>query len=120
MTATVLYTTALEPITVIDVPQWALDRMKHGEQIVFPVWEDITSFRLEPIDCFLPLRTVTVWAERFRCKGASTVMLFTDDDECALALRSDLLPGQRKAYQDQYKRGFVDGLLAALGGVDDQ
>lgn len=116
MVATVIYTPDLEPITIIDVPMWALKRMKAGEPIVFPAWEEVSFRRPTEPPSFEPIRTVCIWAEPFVRGDTKSVILFTKQYELALLLRSSVLPGQRKTYEEKYKEGFIKGLLMALGG----
>jgi hypothetical protein len=43
-------------------------------------------------------------------------MLFTNDEEAALALRPEYLPGQLHDLRDQRKAAFAHGFLHAIGG----
>lgn len=101
----VLYTRDMEPITVIDLPLWALE---HGENLGYvqvavmdpPTWcnpgepvgvDHITARRF--ILNFIPIR--------LRDKRSWLVMV--DDDVLALMLRPSWLPGQQGKIND-YKR----------------
>ena len=41
-------------------------------------------------------------------------MLFTDDEEAALLLKSELLPGQHKDVQSRERSAFAQGFMDAL------
>jgi hypothetical protein len=113
----VLYTDEMEAITVIDIPQWLLERVQDGQMIRLAVIEppQVSAALAQEIPTPSPMRCVEIWAEKFRRKGRETWLLFTRDEEAALILKSDMLPGQRKAFQDEYRRGFVTAILRALG-----
>lgn len=112
----VLYTDDMEAITVIDLPQWFLERL-HDGQVMRVAVEDSAPPTWPSADAVVPVckfYAVSIWAERFVRNGGSTWLLFTRDEELALLLRSSVLPGQRRDYQDEFKRGFIKGLLSTL------
>ena len=111
----VLYTDEMEAITVIDIPQWLLERLHDGQMIRLAVIEPLkTSISLAHEISSQP-KVVAIWAEKIRRNGKEAWLLFTRNEEAALMLKSDVLPGQRKAFQDEYRRGFVTAILRALG-----
>lgn len=117
MPACVLYSDEdMEPITVLDVPMWAIGRMRTGDRIRFVVPEPLAMYLPTDDEAveFRPLKTVTIWAERFMRRGREHVMLFTWDDVDALKLDPTELPGQRAMAQDRYRRAFEAGFGAAL------
>ena len=63
------------------------------------------------------LKTVTIYCERLQWKdGTIKPVLITDDDELALSLRPEWLPGQHQAIHT-YKaiiRGLTDQLVKAM------
>jgi hypothetical protein len=108
----------MEPITVLDIPAWAMQRLHDGEIIRFQVPVPITDmYVLDDCSVYKPLEVVQVWAERFTRHGQKHCMLFTRNETKAMALRSDILPGQRKEWQEQWRRGFSEGLLTALAAA---
>jgi len=117
MPACVLYSDEdMEAITVIDVPMWAMGRMRAGERISFAVPEPL-SLSLPADDEaveFRPMEIVTIWSERFIRRGQEHVMLVTRDDMSALKLAPTELPGQRATAQERYRRAFADGFGTAL------
>lgn len=105
----------VEPITVVSLPQWAMDRLKDGEPILVPVPQRLTPVPWGTYPAMIePLRVATIWAESFYRNREIAWLIFTDSDELALELQSDVLPGQRAAYKDEYKRGFINALISAL------
>jgi len=114
----------LEPITVIELPispehvyqymggvvriavmpPLSARPMSDAEAAVAAeLWQQIVNVRVHPLIGPAPHR-VRTW------------MLTTDDEELALLLRSEVLPGQRREWHEQFKRGLVTGLMAVLGG----
>lgn len=116
----VLYTEDFEPITVLDLSMAAMSRLKDGGRWRFAVPKPFRLLRrMEIVPLMEPVDIVEIWSERFIRKGQETVFLFTRDEEAALMLKSDLLPGQIKDAQarerEQYARGFLRGIAAVLG-----
>jgi len=117
----VLYTEDLEPITVLDLPSSAMQRLTDGGRWRVAVFQ---PFRLSSIPTRQTpvkeeMKIVEIWAEKFVRKGREQFFLFTRDEVAALMLRSTLLPGQHKDVQarerEQYMQGFLRGLTAVLG-----
>lgn len=121
MTAAVLYTRALEPITVIDVPMRLWDLLSSGQRVKLAVREALaTPLSGETLSNYrdIKYRTVILYAEKFRYRDAESLMLFTEDEEHALLLQADFLPGQRtevrRRQANHRARGFAEGFLAAI------
>lgn len=110
----VLYTCQLEPITVVDIPVDLWRRMARGERIVIAVMEPPKLVDVFVCDQYKPPRTVTIFGERIFRNGHETLMLFTGDEESALLLRADFLPGQRGELQNRERRAFAAGFIEAL------
>lgn len=116
----VLYTEDMEPITVVRVSQFLWDRLVHGDvvQIYVP-----PLFSIKPFDELMPrsasIKIVHIYGERFRRKGHDHLMLFTRDEENALALRSEFLPGQHAEVQRRQRSAFADGFLTALSSYGE-
>lgn len=114
----VLYTNDFEPITVLDLPTWLLEQMERQGAVRVAVMRPV-----QRIDEKVPVGTlegpdvVTIYCERLRWKdGTVKPVLVTDDEELALTLRPEWLPGQRQAVQS-YKtviRGLTDQLVKAM------
>lgn len=97
----VLYTADFEPITVLDLPLWLLDQLERQGAVRIaaikpPTLEDLVK---NPQD-FEPPETVAIRCEKLRWRdGTLKPILVTDDEELALSLRPEWLPGQRQAVQ---------------------
>ena len=105
----VLYTRELEPITVIDVSAWLWEMLVQQGRARLPVYEKLTQHPAPHL-----FRIVDIHAELFRYRDAATLMLFVDDEELALALRSSFLPGQQAAVKEVRGRARVEGFMKAL------
>jgi hypothetical protein len=114
----VLYTEDFEPITVLDMPMWAIDRLQLGERIVLP---QRTPFELCPpyknvvIRDVPQFKKVQIWGERLLWKGCCKLVLVTNDETGALALDASWLPGQQ--YMVNGYKENVRGLAALLCAV---
>ena len=94
----ILYTTDFEPIIPIDLPLWLLERLEVEGQVRVAVNkpsqfvdEKIPVGNLEP-----NLPTVRILCERLRWRdGTLKTILVTEDEELALSLNPEWLPGQR-------------------------
>ena len=111
----VLYTNDFEPITVLDLPVWLLDRLEEQGTVRVAVQKppgvspDLVDFELPPI--------VTIHCEKLRWKdGTVKPVLVTNDDELALTLRPDWLPGQQNTIQSYRKaiRHLTEHLVKAM------
>jgi hypothetical protein len=105
----------MDPITVFDVPDWAMERMAHGERIKFLPILEVSTIPITDDPCnSILMHYVTVWAEPLRRKDQRTYMLFTNDDEWALKLRSELLAGQAGDSRRREHKAFLQGLMTGL------
>jgi hypothetical protein len=113
----VLYTNDFEPITVLDLPVWLLDRLEEQGSVRVAVRKPPrTVLQNEPVD-FEPPEVVTIYCERLRWKdGSVKPVLVTDDDTLALTLRPEWLPGQLNAVQSYRKaiRHLTENLVRAM------
>lgn len=113
----VLYTKDFEPITVIDLPLWLLDQMeKEGVIRVAVVKQPTTVEELEEVIAGDP-ETIDIYCTKiYWGDGSVKTILVTEDDELALALRPDWLPGQQAAVNWYQKtiRGLIDQLHKAM------
>lgn len=115
----VIYTHQLEPITVVSIKPELWRRLERGDHIQLPVpircsLENITEqFMLSS-----SVITVRIHGEVFARRGHRSLMLFTEDEEHALLLRPDYLPGQRgdmqRKVKDAHQLGFIKGFMEAL------
>lgn len=111
----VLYTQQMEPITVVDLPIWIWDRLWRGDMIQLEVREPFNFMAAtEPLPVTYCPRRVAIFGERLRRREHEALMLFTSDEENALALQAEFLPGQRGTLHDQKRGAFAAGFLRAL------
>ena len=113
----VLYTKDFEPITVLDLPLWLLEQMEKQGAIRVAVMRPPSIVPpSEPIDFKFP-ETVTIYCEKLRWKdGTTKPILITHDEELAMILKPDWLPGQRQVVQGYQKalRSLTESLIRAM------
>jgi hypothetical protein len=112
----VLYAEDMEPITILDLSRGLLECLRQNGVLTLAVPTPV-SFLPYSADGNIPApncKTVRVWCEKLRRNDVEHYMLFTADEEDALGLKSGILPGQRRDWQEQYERGFSDALVATL------
>lgn len=116
----VLYTDDLEPITVIRLPYTraqitALDLHHIKVAVLGPVQAtDLPS----PIPTkYDGPKIVGITVEKLFRKGVEHYMFTTSDEEAALMLNSEPLPGHRRMLQEEFQKGFGRGILSALDQI---
>lgn len=113
----VLYTTDLEPITILDLPVWLLEQLeKQGAVRIAVMKPPFMVSETEAVNFNLP-ETVTIFCEKLRWRDNSVkTILVTPQDELALTLRPEWLPGQRAAIQNYQStiRFLTDRLIKAM------
>ena len=113
----VIYTEDFEPITVIDLPVWLLEQMERVGAVRVAVMQPTRyTASTEPPDFEQP-QIVTIYCERLCWKdGTTKPVLITYDEELAMTLRPEWLPGQRQAVNSykQVIRGLTDQLVKAM------
>ena len=98
----ILYTEDFEPIIPIDLPLWLLDRLEQEGAVRVAVnrpkgFTDI-QIPVGNLDCETP--TVRIRYEKLRWHdGTLKTLLVTPDEELALTLTPEWLPGQRAPIQ---------------------
>lgn len=97
----VLYTADFEPITVLDLPVWLLEQMEKVGYVRIAVQEPLQSILEKPpeeLKDFYQPKIVTIRCEKLRWRdGTTKPILITPDEELALMLKPEWLPGQRAA-----------------------
>lgn len=116
----VIYTEDFEPITVIDLPQWLLEQLERQGSVrvavLRPVQFNQTTKEIAVGSVEGP-DVVTIYCERLRwMDGTVKPILITYDEELALALRPEWLPGQRQSINGYQKavRQLTDSLIKAM------
>lgn len=114
----VLYSDDLEPITILSLNRYATDHIIKYGYISVTVLEPLKWQEPEEAYKFAAPKIVRITGHGFVYKGQESLMLFTEDDENALLLKSEFLPGQTKHLnqikEDSYAAGFAAGFLKAL------
>jgi hypothetical protein len=115
----VLYTNDLEPITILDLPVWLLEQLeKQGAARIAVVPPTFLNAPERPYEYDQGMfKTVTIYCEKLRWKdGTTKPILITRDEELALSLRPDWLPGQRASIQGYKKaiRHLTENLIRAM------
>ena len=102
----VLYTRDFEPITILDLPVWLIEQMEKQGRVRIAVQEPPTTQWMMEADPTTPHQPKTVVLECYRLRwsdGSQKPIIVTQDDELALTLRPDWLPGQRASINN-YKQ----------------
>lgn len=110
----VLYTNDMEPITVIELPQFAYNHLSVHGSVALACYVPIKSSAPPDQPALELFPVVRVRCEILKRKGRDHMMLFTEDDEHALLLESVLLPGQHRNVQRRESDAFAQGFLDAL------
>jgi hypothetical protein len=113
----VLYTTDLEPITILDLPVWLLEQLERQGAVRIAVLKPPRWSSDNESTTFDMPETVTVYCEKLRWRDNTTkIILVTPDEELALTLKPEWLPGQRAAVQSYkaYIRHLTEQLVKAM------
>lgn len=115
----VLYAHDMEPITVIELQPWAWEFLRDQGQVRLAVHRRTDTQVFNPDADNAPISRmndwiVTITAELLVRGSHRCLMLFTQDEEAALLLKSDLLPGQHRDAQSRDRVAFAKGFLGAL------
>ena len=113
----VLYTNDMEPITVIDLSGTAVRYLHTYNHVRLPVMEPISLTPTNGVGFIHQFKTVDIYAERLRRKDVETLMLFTNDEENALLLKSTFLAGQQSEINRIKNQSFARGFLYALNAL---
>lgn len=112
----VIYTTDFEPITVVDLPRTALDKLEQtgGIRLALGPDKDESGKSITP-----PICTVIMCKLRW-FNGEEKPILVTKDEESALLLKPDWLPGQRGVYNLLYNhiKNLTKQLINLNGNSD--
>lgn len=114
----VVYTRDFEPITIIDLPMWALEHGARLGSVNVALLEEIKPREYvrskEPIESVA--RKVRLEFMSLRLPDKHTWFIVTDDEEVALLLKPSWLPGQRRAVNkyEKWNRELADSLMRVL------
>ena len=115
----VLYTQDFEPITVLDLPTWLLEQLERQGAVRVAVLRPVQfgSDASVAVGSVEGPQVVTIYCERLSWKdGTVKPILVTDDEELALSLKPEWLPGQLQRVQSyqQAIRVLTDNLVKAM------
>ncbi|NBQ80013.1 MAG: hypothetical protein EBT99_15590 [Betaproteobacteria bacterium] len=99
----ILYTLDFEPITIVDLPMWMLDHIDKYGGCTVSVKRPITKNFVEQVaigtvegpECITIRQAKLKWHD-----DAIKTILVTEDEELALSLKPEWLPGQRLQVQN--------------------
>lgn len=118
----VLYTRDFEPITVLDLPLWLLDQLERQGHVRVAVLRPLSPHSVKeptsvPVGSVDGMQTVTITCEKLRWRDGSTkTILVTQDEELALVLRPEWLPGQVATVKGQLSaiKALQQALITAM------
>jgi len=114
----VLYTKDFEPITVLEIPLWLLEQLEKQGAIRIAVAPTLKSLAESVANELPPMpETINIYCRKLRWEdGTLKTILITENDELALALRPEWLPGQQQAINWYHRtiHGLVDQLHKAM------
>lgn len=117
----VIYADDLEPITVIQLEQWAYQFLLENGVVRIAVMPRVPAMlsraNATPSDLRMNQYIVTISAERIRRGPYEALMLFTRDEESALLLKAAFLPGQYAEVQEREADSFAKGFLHAINAI---
>jgi len=94
----VLYTKDLEPITILEIPVWLLETLEKHGCAKLAVAEPLQAVLNKDFNDIKPPTTLDIYCERLKWRdGSLKTILLTSNDELALALKPEWLPGQQQA-----------------------
>ena len=113
----VLYTQDFEPITVLDLPTWLLEQLERQGAVRVAVLRPLQVGTQVAVGSVEGPEVVTIYCERLKWKdGTVKPILITHDEELALTLKPEWLPGQRQRIQSYHQaiRVLTDNLVKAM------
>jgi len=106
----------MEPITVINLPIELHQFKWRNAPYRVHVFEAPPTRRWDSFDPheLLDIKIVTIYTEKHYRNGRIYPLFITHDEEAAMLLRSEPLPGQQSEYRREYQRGFEKGFAEAV------
>jgi hypothetical protein len=112
----VLYTRDLRPITVLKMTEFMHNRFLAYGMVRLAIYPEIKNYWEHENINKMTYQTIDIQSEIFVYRTTKSLMLFVDE-ECALLLQSEMLPGQieqsKRDNKSAYKSGFAKGFLKA-------
>ena len=112
---TVLYDYYFEPITILELSEFAVNHLNKYRSVRIPVPISPLTKISDPdsIPNNINFKTVTITCDILIKNNIKHMVLFTNDDENALLLKSAFLPGQRSQLSEIEKNAFAKGFIKA-------
>lgn len=109
----VIYTSDMEPITVINMKPWYWEFLyKHTMINLAIVDSPRVSYDADFI--YQQPRYIAVYADMLYRHNEMFMLLRVEDEVTALLLEPGILPGQRRMFNEEKKKAFARGFLEAL------
>lgn len=114
----VIYSSWLEPITVVDLTPQAMRFLRETGTVRLPVYPVLEPGYVETSAIQdMRMYIVTLKAEVIRRGAHEGLMVFADDDATALRLKAAFLPGQYSEVQKEQHKQFARGVQHALDNL---
>lgn len=117
----VIYTQDLEPVTVIDLPHWAMEQGER-EGVVRLVSRQPLPMSLHKNDAaVIKVHTALIRFNKMRFFGRDGWIVTTDSDAMAMGLEATWLPGQKHEIEEQRQeiKHLTEMLLGELARCRD-
>ena len=113
----ILYTTDFEPITVLDLPLWLIEKAEKEQLIKIAVAAPVKVEEITDLQVALQPRVLHIMCQKIRWRdGTLKSILVTPDEELALLAKPAWLPGQVATTNAAFKaiRTLTDRLIKAM------
>jgi hypothetical protein len=109
----VIYTSDMEPITVIDMKPWYWEFLYRHTMINLAI-VDSTRLSNDADFIYQQPRYISVYADILYRSNEMFMLLRVEDEVTALLLEPGILPGQRRMFNEEKKKAFARGVIEAL------
>ena len=113
MKRVVLYAADFEPITVINLQDWAWQYLHRHSRVNIEVMME-PQYAPQTVALEYEVHTVHIIAKKLVSGDFEALMLFTRDEVSALKLKSAFLPGQQSAVNQLKSNAFAHGFMSAM------
>ncbi len=117
----VLYTRDMEPITIIDLPMWAVEIGERQRMVAVELMDPVRMAQPSDMSEDPRLMARTVWLDfhPIRFYDQKSWLITVENEELALLLKPSWLPGQRKMINDYERKvkNLTLNLLQALSAL---
>lgn len=113
----ILYTTDFEPITVLDLPLWLIEKAEKHEIIKIAVSTPVKANEITDLQITLQPKILHIRCQKIKwADGSLKTVLVTPDEELALITKPAWLPGQVATSNAAFKaiRTLTERLIKAM------